>query len=260
MAKIIPANIQSDADKRNRGDDVSRLKDKTSNFSIGLLEIDSALFYYFKNVIKPTVKEAGEQVEVPVIYANSERWKSIKKDGWFRDIKRKIITPAIAFRRTSFAKDPSMPVDKLDPSNPKLHQSFESRYTNENRYDNFSATRGVIPKKELYSIAVPDYITLSYDFIVWTAFTDQQNSIVEKINWSEGSYWGEPGKFRFMATIDSFEDASEYDETQRNIKTNFSVTLKGYLVPTHFDKMSTTQKHISKKTITIGDVVTNQAL
>ena len=46
------------------------------------------------------------------------------------------------------------------------------------------------------------------------------NTIVEKINWSEGSYWGEPGRFRFMATIDSFEDASEYDEAQRNIKTN----------------------------------------
>jgi len=243
MPKIIPANIQSDADKRNRGEDVSRSDDKVKNISIGLLEIDSALFYYFKNVIKPMIEEAGEQVEVPVIYANSERWKSIKKDGWIRDIKRKIITPAIAFRRTSFAKDPSMPVDKLDPSNPKLHQTFESRYTSENRYDNFA-----------------DYITLSYDFTVWTAFTDQQNSIVEKINWSEGSYWGEPGRFRFMATIDSFEDASEYDEAQRNIKTNFSVTLKGYLVPAHFDKIVTTQKTISKKTITIGDVVTNQAL
>ena len=44
------------------------------------------------------------------------------------------------------------------------------------------------------------------------------------------------------------------------MKTNFSVTLKGYLVPAHFDKIVTTQKAISKKTITIGDVVTNQAL
>jgi len=260
MAKIIPANIQTNADKINRGEEQSRSNDKTKNISIGLLEIDSALFYYFDNIIKPTIKEAGEQVKVPIIYANSERWKSIRKDGWIRDVKRKIISPAIAFRRTSFAKDPSMPVDKLDPSNPKLHQTFESRYTSENRYDNFSATRGIKPAKELHSIAVPDYITLSYDFTIWTSFTDQQNSIVEKVNWSEGSYWGEPGKFRFMATIDSFEDASEYDEAQRNIKTNFSVTLKGYLVPAHFDKTVTTQKVLTKKTITIGDVVTNQAL
>ena len=48
MPKIIPANIQSDADKRNRGEDVSRSDDKVKNISIGLLEIDSALFYYFK--------------------------------------------------------------------------------------------------------------------------------------------------------------------------------------------------------------------
>jgi hypothetical protein len=260
MAKIIPANIQTDSDKRNRGDDVSRLNDKVRNVSVGLLEIDSALFYYFENVIKPVVKVAGEQIKVPVIYANSERWKSIQKDGYLRDVKQKIITPAIAFRRTSFAKDDRMPVDKLNPSEPVLHEAFQSTYTSENRYDNFSATRGIIPKKEMFTVAVPDYIVLSYDFIIWTNFTDQQNSIVEKINWSEGSYWGEPGRFKFRAVIDSFEDASEYDEAQRNIKTNFSVTLSGYLVPEHFDKMVTTQKYISKKTITVGDVVTNQAL
>ena len=37
-----------------------------------------------------SIKEADEQVKVPIIYANSERWKSIKKDGWIRDVKRKI--------------------------------------------------------------------------------------------------------------------------------------------------------------------------
>jgi hypothetical protein len=79
------------------------------------------------------------------------------------------------------------------------------------------------------------------------------NKIVETINWSEGSYWGEPGKFRFRATIDSFEDSSEYDESRRNIKTNFSVTLKGYLVPDSFNNLLTTQKFITPKQVVITD-------
>jgi len=107
----------------------------------------------------------------------------------------------------------------------------------------------------MYSVAVPDYVTLSYDFIVWTNFTDQMNSIVEKINWSEGSYWGEPGKFKFRTAIDSFEDTSEYEGNTRTIKTSFSMTLNGYLVPDSFNDVVTTQKFITPKQIIVTDEI-----
>ena len=32
----------------------------------------------------------------------------------------------------------------------------------------------------------PDYVNLSYDFIIWTTYIQQMNSIVEKIQYSEG--------------------------------------------------------------------------
>jgi hypothetical protein len=105
----------------------------------------------------------------------------------------------------------------------------------------------------MYSVAVPDYVTLSYDFIVWTNFTDQMNHIVERINWSEGAYWGEPGKFRFRSNIENFEDASEYEDSTRKIKTSFSVTLSGYLVPDSFNDIVTTQKFVTPKQIVISD-------
>ena len=253
MAKIIPPQLQTNQDKINRANEVRRDTDKTKNISVGLLEVDSALFYYFEHVIKPEIEEAGETVKVPLVYANAERWKSIRKDGYARDHKNKRLTPVIAFRRTSFAKDTNMPVDKLDPLNPKIHRTYQAQYTRENRYDKFSATQGIVPKNEYYSVAVPDYVNLSYDFIIWTNFTDQMNNIVEKINWSEGSYWGDESKFKFRATIDSFEDASEYETAIRNIKTNFSVTIHGYLLPETFSKVTTTQKYFSKKKIMLNE-------
>ena len=163
------------------------------------------------------------------------------------------MTPIITFRRTNLSKDESIPVDKLDPTSPKLFTTYQSRYTQENRYDKLSVTKGISPKREMFNVAVPDYVILNYDFIIWTSFTDQMNSIVEKINWSEGSYWGEPGKFRFRCTIDSFEDASEYEGNRRSIKTNFSVTLRGYLVPDSFKDLILTQKFITPKQIVISD-------
>ena len=253
MAKKISKNLQTDSDKINRGREVTRQDDKVRNPKIGLLDIDSTIFYYFENVIKPMVEEAGEQVKVPVIYANPERWAAIQRQGHIRDNKRKIMTPIITFRRTNLSKDESIPVDKLDPTSPKLFTTYQSRYTQENRYDKLSVTKGISPKREMFNVAVPDYVILNYDFIIWTSFTDQMNSIVEKINWSEGSYWGEPGKFRFRCTIDSFEDASEYEGNRRSIKTNFSVTLRGYLVPDSFKDLILTQKFITPKQIVISD-------
>lgn len=246
MSKLVPANRQIRTDKINRGRELTRTGDKVRGVTVGLQDIDSALFWYFENIIKPDIKEAGERVKVPVIYANPERWASIQRYGYIRDNKRKIMAPVIAFRRTSMTKDTNIPVDKLNATDPKLHYIMQSQYSKVNRYDKFSATRGKIKKHEMYSVAVPDYVVLSYDFTVWTNYTDQMNSIIEKVNWSEGSYWGEEGKFKFRANIDSFEDASEFDSNIRNIKTNFSVTLNGYLLPDSYPPTAdTTQQFIT---------------
>ena len=255
MAKELPDKLKLSSDKINRGKELSRNSDNVKNIAVGLMDIDSAVFYYFENVIKPIIEEHGEQVKVPIIYANPERWTAIQKQGALRDHKQKVMAPVVAFRRTGFSKDESLSVDKLDPQNPKIHYTYQSQYSKENRYDRFSALKGIVPKKEMYSVAVPDYVTLSYDFIVWTNFTDQMNSIVEKINWSEGSYWGEPGKFKFRTAIDSFEDTSEYEGNTRTIKTSFSMTLNGYLVPDSFNDVVTTQKFITPKQIIVTDEI-----
>ena len=240
--------------ENNKGRQISRLGDKTQNVSVGLMDMDSAIFFYFENVIKPFIEENGEQVKVPVIYANPERWAALQRQGYIRDNKRKIMAPIIAFRRTGFQRDDNIPVDKIDPMDPKLHLHYESQYTRENRYDKLTAIRGLTPKKEIFSVAVPDYVQLSYDFIVWTNFTDHMNNIIEKINWSEGSYWGDPGKFRFRTRIDSFSDASEYEDTSRKIKTTFTLTLNGYLLPDEYPPTAVnTEKFITPKQIVIND-------
>lgn len=57
----------------NRAEQVSRKNDTTPNVSVGLMDIDAAIMYYFTEVIKPTIIDNGENINVPVIYANPER-------------------------------------------------------------------------------------------------------------------------------------------------------------------------------------------
>ena len=119
---------------QNRGRELRRDKDDVKNIEVGLLDVDAAIMYYFENVIQPKVTEQGEEVKVPLFYANPERWKAIRRDGYLRDTKRQLITPLIVFRRTSMSKSPDLPMNKIDANDPKLFYTFEKKYTSENRY------------------------------------------------------------------------------------------------------------------------------
>ena len=251
--KPIPRSKRKDF---NRGYKRSRNDDEVKNFSIGLMDIDATIMYYFNNVIKPQVKENDEIIKVPIMYANPERWAMVQKRGFLYDNKKQLIIPLIAFKRTTIEKDADIPVDKFNPKDPKLFYTFQKQYSDKNRYDKFTVQQGLNPTKELYSVAVPDYIKLQYDFTIWTSYTDQMNAIVEKLIFSEGSYWGEDGKFKFRTQIDNYTDASEINVNQeRIIKTTFSVTMNGYLIPEQFNSVVTTQKRLTPKRILIGDDV-----
>ena len=239
----------------NRARQYKRDTDNVKDVSVSLMDLDSAIMFYFTEVIKPAVIEDGETIKVPVMYSSPERWFAVQKTGFMRDRKRQLILPAIAFRRTGMEKDTTIPVDKIDPEEPKLHWQFERKYTDANRYDNFSVQQGIIPQREYYNVAVPDYMILSYDFMIWTHYIEQMNKIVERINWSAGSYWGEPGKMRFRTNIDSYTDSTDVSERERIVRTEFSVTLNGYLIPEAFNELAgphLMQKHLTPKTLTIG--------
>jgi len=251
--KPIPRSARKEI---NRGTLRSRGDDTVKNISVGLMDIDAAIMFYFNNVIKPTVLENDETIKVPLMYSNPERWNSIQKNGYLIDNKKQLVIPLIVFKRNSISKDESLAIDKIDPLSPKLFRTFQSKYSQKNRYDNFSVQQGLNKTKELYTVGVPDYVNLEYEFIVWTSYTEQMNRIIEKIIWSEGSYWGEDGKFKFRTSIDNYTDASEFTvNSERLIRTNFSVTLKGYLIPEEFNSVVTTQKALTPKRILIGDDV-----
>tara|TARA_Y100000592_G_scaffold76887_1_gene120454 strand:- start:1248 stop:2129 length:882 start_codon:yes stop_codon:yes gene_type:complete len=247
----------TEKNKINRGRELRRdTDDYKKNYSVSLMDHDAAVMYYFNQVIRPTVEENGNQVKVPIMYANPERWASVRKSGHMVDRNKKRIIPVIAFRRVSIEKDPNYVIDKLDANKPTFTYQFQKKYSKNNRYDLLSAMNGSLgEQREFHSVTMPDYMIMNYEAIVWTNFTDQMNRIIEKINFSDGSYWGEPGKFKFRASIDSFQDASEYEQ-ERLIRTNFSFTFNGYLLPEEFNGVSNTQRGFSPKYISFGTETT----
>ena len=244
----------------NRGEITKREDDNINDISIGLQDHDEAIQYYFDNVIKPTVVTNGERVKVPLIYGSPERWKSVQRDGYYRDKEGKTQTPIIMFKRNIVEKRRDLG-NKLDANNPQLYQVFQTKYNKRNQYDNFSVLQNRVPNKEFHAVVIPDYVKLKYSFIIWTDYVAQMNKIVEAINYASDSYWGDEKRFKFNARIDTFTNKVEVTQgTNRMVKTDFGLDLQGYIVP---DAMSTAlakkpQKFFSKSSVTFGaEIVTS---
>jgi hypothetical protein len=215
----------------NRALQMSHKNEDSKKFSIGLQDNDETIQYYFDNVIKPSVYNNGSQLKVPVIYGSPENWKSVQADGFYRDKTGKLMVPLIMYKRSTIEKNRDLG-NKLDGNLVHNVQLFEKRYTKRNIYDNFSVLRGQLPEKEFVVGVIPDYVTITYNCIVFTDFVEQMNKIVEAIEFASDSYWGDPNKFNFRARINSFSTVTEVaNDTDRAVKTNFDIILSGYLVP-----------------------------
>ena len=87
---------------------------------------------------------------------------------------------------------------------------------------------------------------------------EHMNNIVEKVIYSDGAYWGNPEKLRFRSRVESFSDVTEVSDVERLVRTNFEVSLNGYLISEKGNEnKSTTEKFITPKTVKfINEVVT----
>ena len=244
----------------NRGEQVSFRDDTTKPFSLGFKEIDEAISYYMDNVIKPTVIQNGVVQNVPFIYGSPERWKQVQKDGYYRDLKGKIMLPLITFKRNNIEKIRSV-TNKLDANHPNNVAVWTKSYSQKNAYDNFDILNNRRPEKVNYAVVVPDYVNITYDFIISTYYVEQLNKIIEAINYASDSYWGNPERFQFRARIDSFSTPVEIPaKGERVVKSTFSLKLYGYLVPDTIQKQLSSLKKFNSKTKIIFNMETTSNL
>ena len=244
---------------QNRANIISKNDSKTNgDFHLGLEAIDESIFYYFENIIKPSVLSNGDMIDVPVIYGSGERWKLAQKDGFYRDKNGKIQTPLVMLKRESIEKRRDLG-NKLDANSPQLYITHQEKYTKRNQYDRFALVNNRIPQKEFTATVVPDYVNLTYNGIIWTDYISQLNKIIEAVNYASDAYWGDPEKFKFMAMIDSFNNINELSgEDGRIVRANFSLKLQGYIVPDNIQKKLREQntRFFSKAQIILNQATT----
>lgn len=232
----------------NRALQTSFKGDTVKPFSVGIQDIDEAIFYYFQNVIQPSVIQNGARLPVPVIYGSPEKWKSFQKDGYYRDQLGKIQAPLIMFKRNDITKNRQI-ANKLDANNPQNFGVFNKKYTQRNAYDNFKVLNNRIPQQEYYAVVMPDYLTVTYTCVAFTYYVEQLNKIVEAMEYASDAYWGNPQRYQFKAAIDSFGFQTELvNNDERIVRSTFDIKINGYIIPEILQKDITAIKKFSNKT------------
>jgi len=220
----------------NRGTDYSLKDDTVKDISIGLQDIDNAVLFYFNNVIKPNVIQNEQRLAVPVIYGSQERWKSIQNDGFYRDKNGKLMVPLIMLKRVSIEKNRTLG-NKLDGNVVHNYQVVGTKFNQRNIYDNFAVLTNRIPSKQYYISSVPDYINVNYECIIFTDYIEQNNKLVEAVQFASDSYWGDVNRFKFRANIDSFNTPIILEQgADRAARSSFNIKLFGYMLPDTINK------------------------
>ena len=168
---------------------------------------------------------------------NPKRWV-------LRDAKGQLQRPIIVFTRTGMEKD-----NELVTFNKYLTMPFVKKFDKYNMYDKFSAITGAKPSYEVHNITFPDHVVLSYDFTIITEYIEQMNMIVERVNFAEGDYWGDPKRFKFRASVQSFSNTIEVpSDDDRIVSTTFSVTINAFITDI-FDNNTTKQRGLTKRKV-----------
>lgn len=230
----------------NRANQISISKEFTKG--VQLIDIDTTIAEYMVDSIIPNVEENGNQVKVPLLYGNAERWSNARTKGYLRDSRGKIQLPLVMFKRNSIDRQDGMAQFKDVNTLPAY-----KKYSKKNRYERFSLQSGTSRATEQYEISVPDYVTVTYEVMIWTSFTEHMNSIVEQFQYATDRYWGTENGFKFRTRIDSFDNQQEVGEgSERVIRTSFTMVTNAYLLPETSDDKPTVKKSFTPKKVIWG--------
>jgi hypothetical protein len=216
---------------------------------VRLYDVDLAIAEHMIDTVVPSVEAFNEKIKVPVMYGNPERWSSIQKNGYLRDKNGMLQIPLIMFKRNSISRDDTMP----NTMNRHISYPTVTKFSKKHKYDRFSAMTDTTRPVQQYDIVMPDYVSISYEVMIWTDFTEHMNKIVEAFQYATDEYWGDKSGFKFRVKIDNFDNTTEVGEgTQRIVRTTFTMAVNAYLLPEKFDNEPTHTKSLSPKKVVWG--------
>ena len=249
---LTPDQLLIRAMQTRRDDDVIRSPHRS------LYDVDYAIKSFIDDSIQPQIKENGQLISVPVIFANGEKWDNVRRLGFMRDEKGKLQSPLIMIKRNSVNERDA--VKRLDVNrNPDANvRAYKQRYNERNRYEDEVFP---IPKNEpaqsekIYVVDIPRYVTIEYELLLWCDFTSQLNELIDQIMPYSRFAWGnETNRFPTQIGQFAFETVNTIGE-DRLVRANVNLTVQAALLAEQQTRQSTLKKMFSMKKVVFDNVI-----
>mgnify|MGYP000979414734 CR=1 FL=1 len=69
----------------NRAEQVRRDNDKIKTPAVTIYDCDFAILSYLQDVVKPTIIENSQTIDIPILFANGEKWVQEGFDDYYAD-------------------------------------------------------------------------------------------------------------------------------------------------------------------------------
>jgi len=245
---------------QNPADQIRRDNDTIRTPAVTLYDHDFAILDFMKSVVQPKVMQNGAMIDVPIEYANGEKWAQIQSKGFMYDADAKLLAPLITIRRTDVIERDTLkglavnrnPARQNGTWPERNSITLENKFSPNNVYDRFSLMQNSRLRRELYVIPVPEFVDITYEMFVWTDYQEQMNSIIETLLPLSGFAWGTSYKFVTLISSLTSESINSIGE-DRLIRSTISLMTKGVLLSQSELRTINLQKQYSVKRISFGD-------
>ena len=247
----------------NRANEMNRSEDTVKVPKITLYDIDFGVFAHLSQNFRPKVNDNGNSIDVPIMYANGEKWSQIRAHGYARDANKKVLAPLMVIRRVDVSEDTRISMAPGQQWNaatawfPKM-KMVPHRTTNM-QYDRIAGQYLSKNSFEYYLIDVPDYVRVNYELIIWTDLQEQMNPLVHGILAMNNHMWGDYWKFRTTIQSTTHDNVNVPGE-DRLVKTTMSLQVDGYLRNEFEYHQSKIQKAYSLKRVDFMNETTDEIL
>ena len=249
---LTPDLVLNRANQIRRDDDIIRTEKRTA------YDIDYAIKWYIENEIQPQITSNESVIDVPVIFANGEKWDNVRRLGYLRDEKGMLQSPLIMLKRNSIAERDSYKT--LDVNRPQSGNQlvYRQKYNEKKRYEDELfpiQTNQPADSDKIYIVDIPKYVTIEYDMMLWCDFTTQMNDLVDQILPYGRFAWGNDAN-KFATTIGSisFETVNTVGE-DRLVRSTIPLTVLGTLISQQEARIETIRKMYSIKKVTFDIVI-----
>jgi hypothetical protein len=190
-------------------------------------------------------------IDIPIIYANGEKWDNVQRLGYLRDEKGMLQSPVIMLKRNSVIERDNIKTLDVNYNPNENVLTYRSKYNERNRYNDPMPNIGNqgAAQDKIYVINIPKYVTIEYDMMIWCDFTMQLNDVVEQILPYGRFSWGN-GPEKFPTTIGSvnFETINTVGE-DRLVRATIPLTVLATLLSETETQISTIKKMYAIKKV-----------